>query len=170
MKQLAHLFFVFFLALGSLAQAQTTVTNGIKWHENFDDAAKLSASTGKPMFLLFTGSDWCTWCQKLEHESLMTQDFADQLGDKFIFVMLDFPTKKMIPAHIKQINEGLKAKYNIKGFPTVVLLDPQQRQIGVTGYKAGGGRSYANHIQQLTGDFTNYQNKLNAMQGNSTSR
>lgn len=163
MKQFSYLLLALFLAVCGFGQAQSPTATSIKWHENFDDAARLSASTGKPMFLLFTGSDWCTWCQKLENESLMTKEFADQMGDKFIFVLLDFPSKKMVPPPIKQINDGLRAKYNITGFPTVILLDPQQNQINATGYKAGGGSNYADHIKQLMGDFKSYQQKVNTM-------
>lgn len=170
-KQLSYAFLVAFLAVSGFGSAaQSTSTSHLQWHENFNEAAQLSASTGKPMFVLFTGSDWCTWCIKLENESLATSEFAQQLGDKLIFVKLDFPARGVVPAPIKQINDSIKNKYGIKSFPTVLLLDSQQRQIGATGYKEGGGASYAEHIQKMLSGYSAYQNKVHTMENTKISQ
>lgn len=93
-------------------------------------------------FFFFTGSDWCSWCKKLESEALNTNEFAQIAGDKFIFVLLDFPSNGQYP---KQ-NSELQARYGIQGFPTLVILDSNGNKIGSTGYQPGGGRAYAEHL------------------------
>ena len=34
----------------------------LAWHTNYDEGLSLSKKSGKMMFVLFTGSDWCRWC------------------------------------------------------------------------------------------------------------
>jgi len=170
-KQLTYVFLAAFLAVSCFGSAATNATaNHLQWHENFNEAAQISASTGKPMFVLFTGSDWCTWCIKLENESLATNEFVQQLGDKLVFVKLDFPARGVVPPQLKQINDGLKSKYGITSFPTVLLLDPQQNQIGVTGYKDGGGAGYAEHIKKMLSGYGAYQNKVKSMENSKISQ
>ena len=33
---------------------------------DYDAAAARAKVSGKPIFALFTGSDWCIWCKRLE--------------------------------------------------------------------------------------------------------
>ena len=40
----------------------------LEWHTEVDQAVNLSIKTGKPLFLFFTGSDWCGWCKRLLKE------------------------------------------------------------------------------------------------------
>src|SRR3989339_2036693 len=75
----------------SAANSQHTTLSTIQWHTNYDEAAELAKTKSVPLVLFFTGSDWCTWCTKLEKEALDTKEFARLVGDKFVFVKLDFP-------------------------------------------------------------------------------
>jgi protein disulfide-isomerase len=170
MKQLSFILLTA-LAFCWLSSAQAaTATSQIHWHENYADAAKLSASTGKPIFLLFTGSDWCTYCIKLENEVFATPEFSQDLANRLIFVKLDYPPKASVPPQIKEQNEALKRKFNIQGFPTVILLDSKGGQIGVTGYKTGGGKSYADHIQKLLNNHSAYLQKMNTAESQKLSK
>ncbi|MBS4168797.1 thioredoxin family protein [Parachlamydia sp. AcF125] len=164
MKQLSFIVLTA-LAFCWLSSAQAaSATSPLQWHENYAEAAKLSASSGKPLFVLFTGSDWCTYCIKLENEVFATPEFAKALGNRLIFVKLDYPPKASVPVQIKEQNEALKRKFNIQGFPTVVLLDSKGGQIGVTGYKTGGGKIYADHIQKLLDNHSAYLQKMDTLQ------
>lgn len=136
----------------------------INWMTNYEQAVNQAKSTSKPIVLFFTGSDWCSWCIKLERESLDTREFAMAVGDRFIFVKLDFPVNSPLPSNIASQNKQLQKKFNVRGFPTLVILDPNQlTQIGTTGYRAGGGRAYADHLLKIISDYSNYQQKMNYM-------
>ncbi len=133
----------------------------INWLTSYEEAVNQSKATSKPIVLFFTGSDWCGWCTKLEHESLGTSEFAQAVGDKFIFVKLDFPVNSTLPPQTAAQNKQLQKKYNVRGFPTLVILDGQQQnQIGTTGYQAGGGRAYAEHLSKIISKFSGYQQKM----------
>ncbi len=143
------------VAIGTLffsptpALAQEHFARQINWMTDFENAKKLAKQESKPLFVLFTGSDWCPWCMRLDKEILLTTTFQDQLANKLVFVKADFPQYNFIAETTKQQNEQLKKLYNVRGFPTVILLDPSGNIIGKIGYKAGGPQNYANEIQAL---------------------
>lgn len=133
------------------APAQTSSAQQIHWYTNYDQAMQESKATSKPLVLFFTGSDWCGWCNKLEDEALDTSAFAAVAGDKFVFLKLDYPLYVTQDASIKAQNQSLQQKYNVRSFPTVIILDTKQnRQLGTTGYVPGGGKVYAEHLLQYT--------------------
>lgn len=123
----------------------------IQWMTNFDDAAKMAQQQHKYLLLFFTGSDWCGWCKKIEAEVFSSPEFATAVGDKFVFVMLDFPMNKVQTPELSQQNNQLKQKYGITGYPTVIVLDSNQNFVAETGYRPGGGAAYGSYLLQLIG-------------------
>ena len=132
----------------------------ITWLTNYEQAVNQSKEASKPIILFFTGSDWCPWCTTLEDEVLSTSDFAEAAGDKFIFVKLDFPQYSPQDGALTAQNKKLQSKYQIRSFPSIVIIDPAQQQIGVTGYRAGGPKAYAQHLLKMVQSYSGYKDKL----------
>jgi protein disulfide-isomerase len=124
------------------------IPSQIVWHNNYDEALEIAQREEKPLLVLFTGSDWCTWCIRLEEEALETEAFSREASDLFVFVKLDFPSRKQQPSDQRRQNRKLKRRFGVRGFPTVLLVNPQEEVIAETGYEPGGGRAYARHLQQ----------------------
>ena len=139
-------------------------SNKINWQTNYEEALNQSKATSKPIILFFTGSDWCSWCKKLEQEALHTQEFAEAAGDKFIFVLLDFPMNSTLPSELTAQNKRLQKQFEIQGFPTLVILDSQQKKIGSAGYRPGGGKAYAQFLLKLVDDHKVYQAKMQGLE------
>ena len=121
----------------------------VEWTTDYNAAVNRSKSESKPIVLFFTGSDWCSWCTKLEREALDTPEFDQLAGNRFVFVKLDFPRKRNLPDALSQQNSELQQKYNIRGFPTLVIIDADGNTLGQTGYRAGGGTKYAEHLLNM---------------------
>jgi protein disulfide-isomerase len=116
------------------------------------------------MLLFFTGSDWCGWCNKIEEEAIDTPEFAEIAGNKFIFVKLDFPLYANQDPQVKAQNKALQQKFDVRGFPTLVIIDPVQNQsIGTTGYRPGGGKAFADHLLKMVNDYSGYKQKIGAL-------
>lgn len=113
------------------------------WSTNYYQALQKSQATNKPILLLFTGSDWCPYCIKLDREVFEKPEFSKLAGDKFIFVLLDQPKRQSQPAELSATITQLQQKYHITGLPTVVLIDSSERVISELGYQAGGPTAYA---------------------------
>ena len=137
------IFLILLLALSGIsAQAQDTA----KWETNLTNAIELSNKTHKPLFLFFTGSDWCGWCMKLQKEVFKTPEFTKWANDNVILVELDFPKRTPQPEEIKQQNGQLNNFFKVRGYPTVLITDVvknddgkiQFAPRGSSGYVAGG--------------------------------
>lgn len=122
-----------------------------EWHEEFSKAQELAKASGKPMLLDFTGSDWCGWCMKLKSEVFDEKEFQQYAEEHLILVELDFPRSKSQKDSIKKQNEKLQQEYGVRGFPTIILLDPDGKKIGQTGYQEGGPKAYVEHLKGLVG-------------------
>jgi thiol:disulfide interchange protein len=105
----------YFLILASLlfltawtgAQAAET-KNGLTWYTNLAEAQKLSASSKKPIFGFFTGSDWCGWCRKLQADVFSKKEFISWAQKNVILLELDFPRNKELSADLRQQNTELQ--------------------------------------------------------------
>ena len=51
------------------------------------------------------------------------------------------------PHHLQ--NDALGKKYKVRGFPTVLLLDEEGKELARTGYQRGGPSNYINHVKEL---------------------
>ena len=118
----------------------TNTADSIGWVQSFDDAVALSENSGKPIMLVFSGSDWCSYCQLLEQEVLRTPEFEAWSSDRVIKVMVDFPKYSSQSSEVAIQNQNLKQHFagNLKGYPTVLMIEPNGMVIGRTGYVAGG--------------------------------
>jgi protein disulfide-isomerase len=101
----------------------------VPWTEDYKAALDTAKKTNKMVFLHFTGSDWCPPCQALEEKVLTTAAFVDWSKDRFILVDLDYPNAKPQSDALKKQNADLHDQYKIEGFPTVILLDTQGKEI-----------------------------------------
>lgn len=156
-----YILLVTFIALNmSTATLHAATVSKINWITSYEEALVQSKESSKPILLFFTGSDWCTWCHKLDAEVLNTPEFVDATANKFIFVLLDFPMSAKPSAELAAQNKQLQKKYDVRGFPSIVLLDSKGQKIGVTGYRAGGGKQYAEHLFKMVSDFSAYSQKV----------
>lgn len=157
-----RLFLTLFLFLG-VSSAYADSGSKIHWTTNYEQAVQQAKSSGKPILLFFTGSDWCGWCHKLENEALNTPEFADLVGDKFIPVFVDFPLKTPLDPQTAAQNKELQKRFDIRGYPTIIILDPEQRQLGSTGYRPGGAKPYADHLQKIVEDSNVYKKQTSQL-------
>jgi thiol-disulfide isomerase/thioredoxin len=126
-----------------LAGESVVQASGLTWSLDFPQALA-RAKTGNKMVLIdFTGSDWCPWCIKFDHDVLSTDKFAAYAGAKLVLVMADFPNHTAQSSALKQANEELKDKFHVSGFPTLVVLDSSGKEIGKqVGYARGGPEAF----------------------------
>ena len=115
------------------------------WVEDFQTALDLAEKQNKDLLLDFTGSDWCGWCIKLKKEVFDQEAFKKKAPEHFILVEIDFPRK----TPVKAANKELGSIFEVQGYPTIILTDPQGRAYARTGYQAGGPEKYLEHLAEL---------------------
>ena len=112
------------------------------WFDDVQKAIETAQADGKDLLLLYTGSDWCPPCKKLESEVLSQEDFLKEAKQNYVFVVFDFPRQKQLAPETVEQNKNWASKFGIEGYPTVVLIDKDQKPYGITGYREGGVENY----------------------------
>ncbi len=125
----------------------TKKDKAIVWETDYQEAVKKAQKENKQLLLNFTGSDWCGWCKKLDREVFSQESFVDYAGENLVCVKLDFPRYKELPAAQQEQNVNLLKKYGVRGFPTIYLLDNQEKALLKTGYRPGGAEDYISHLE-----------------------
>jgi thiol-disulfide isomerase/thioredoxin len=115
-----------------------------------DKAQALAKAQGKDILMFFTGSDWCGYCIQLVDEVFSKQEFLDYAKDNFVLVDLDFPSDESIitPEQLAH-NEKWRDKFDIQGYPTVILTDSSVNSYALTGYEEGGPKNYSDNLAAL---------------------
>lgn len=130
------------LLLSSMASAQN-------WEPNYDDALVLAKKTDRPLILVFSGSDWCAPCIKLEREIWQSDYFKEFAAANYILYRADFPRKKKngLSEELQLANGKLADKFNPNGyFPLVVVVNSQERILGTTSYQKLPPKEYTAHL------------------------
>lgn len=115
------------------------------WQSDLSVARHQAMKTRTPVLLLFTGSEWCSYCIQLEKEVLSTPAFA-AWAEKAILVKLDYPAKTERSPEKLAANKALadlvalKEAYKVPGFPTAIWLDANGQELArAISYKKGTG-------------------------------
>lgn len=119
------------------------------WLTNLETGLELSAEQNKPVLLYFTGSDWCGWCIKLTEEVLDTDQFINYAEENLVLVRLDFPRSIQQDEATVRYNRNIMERFNVRGFPTLFLLNSDESVIAQTGYRQGGAEKYIEHLENL---------------------
>ncbi|MFI0348049.1 MAG: thioredoxin family protein [Chthoniobacterales bacterium] len=127
-----------------------------RWGTNYQAALDQAAKENKYVLLDFTGSDWCSWCKRLEKETFSQPAFKEYAAKNLILVTIDFPQAKEQSTSLKNQNEELQRHYHIEGFPTLILLDSKGQLIKQTsGYLSGGPAGFIRWVDTKEGATKN---------------
>lgn len=125
------------------ARADTT------WLTDFKQAQQKAKADKKLLLLDFTGSDWCGWCIKLKREVFSRPEFQDYATKNLVLMEVDFPRTKAQAENVQQQNMVLAQQYQIEGFPTIVVLNGEGKQVGALGYVPGGPEAFIAELEKL---------------------
>ena len=133
------------LSLNGFAQQKELV-----WHTDVNKAIELSVKTEKPLFMFFTGSDWCGWCKRLVKEVFIKPEFTAWATKNVVLVELDFPRRTKLPENTQKQNRELAQMFGVRGYPSIWFVNPKIEKegkvnfnkLGSQGYVAGGPRAW----------------------------
>lgn len=133
----------------ALALTGVMAADAVNWLTDAVKAQAQAKAENKLVLLDFTGSDWCGWCIKLNKEVFSQPEFADYAKRNLVCVEVDFPMKKKLSAEQKKANDALAAKYNIRGYPTIIVLNGEGKKVGELGYMKGGPKKFTAELDKL---------------------
>ena len=108
-------------AMSLSIMAATSTPEGFT--DDLDAAIAASKKSGKTVYAVFSGSDWCYWCKVLEAGYLSKKDFVNEASKEFELVFIDTPRdKSKLSENARAKNPTLIKKYGIRYFPTVMFI------------------------------------------------
>jgi len=121
------------------------------WLTDYQEAVRQSRTTDRPILVDFTGSDWCPWCIRLHNEVFNKEAFATWAANHVVLLKVDFPQNIQLPPELAKQNLQLAQAYDVKGFPTVLILTAEGKLLGHSGYRSGGAPAW---IEALVGSVS----------------
>ena len=147
------LFTLFLLMFTLTIHSQTSTSN---WYTDISLASEAAVTENKPMLILFTGSDWCSYCIRLQREVFNRESFTTWSKKNVILVEIDFPRYKEQPDSIVQQNKLLQEQFGIQGYPTVWFVSVNKiddtivtKPLGQSGYIPGGPQSWIDNANSI---------------------
>lgn len=109
--------------------------HAISWRSDLESAIKSAQNSGEPIMADFY-TDWCGWCKKLDSDTY-SDDKVDTLSKDFICVKVNADSDR-----------ALAAKYNVRGYPTILFLNSNGDVIGtIVGYR--GPAEFSNAMENI---------------------
>src|SRR5438105_12892306 len=109
------------------------------WLTDYKKAQQEAKNTNKLLFVNFTGSDWCGYCILLDRAILSQPQFKDYASKNLVLLEIDFPRRKAQSPETKKQNVELAERYQVEGFPTLVVLNGDGKTVWrYDGYYTGG--------------------------------
>ncbi len=99
------------------------------WQPHYEAALEQAKTSGKDIFIVFTGSDWCRPGAVFKSKVLASPAFRTAAAGRFVFLEIDHPSV-MSEARKELEKKNAKFKLWIANYPTVVLADSAGRVYG----------------------------------------
>ena len=136
-------------AVAASALAASAVSTPAGFTDDLAAARRNAAGNGRAIVAVFSGSDWCGWCRKLDAEILSTDAFRQTATNAYELVYIDNPRdRSLLSPTGRANNRRLTEQYGIEGFPTVLVLDADGNVLAKLGYQPGGPEPYLARLRQ----------------------
>ena len=136
--------FISLISLDTIAKEKKLV-----WNDNLEKAVEIAKKQDKAILINFSGSDWCKWCKKLDAEVFSQNEFINYAKKNLILVKIDFPQYTPQDPKVQSYNREVAQMFRVEGFPTVVVINKNQKLAAYTGYQAGGAENYVKYLKSV---------------------
>lgn len=131
-----------------VCQTATVIGSDDAWMQDVEAGFGKAQRERKDVLMLFTGSDWCPPCIKLDEEILSQDEFLAEVTQRFVLIKLDFPRNHPQDETIAAQNQQWAREFGVDSFPTLFLLDQSGRPFAIAGYTDDDVASYLGLLEQ----------------------
>jgi thioredoxin-related protein len=129
--------------------APSSAGPGAGWLTSWTEASAQAGQSGKPVLVLFSKSDGCAPCARMEEDVFSSPKFQEWAAQKAILLRLDFSVKKTPSPEDRQQAASLAQRLEVEGYPTVVLADASGKRLGELRYQGKGAQAFAAQADRL---------------------
>lgn len=121
--------FIFCFTVSQISFSQETFSEvSLNWIPTYKEALKKSKQEKKPILIYFKGSDWCGPCKLVDIELFGSERFKELSDKSLILLEVDIPRQTDLLSEEKMSeNFYLKDKFNIKSFPTLLIINNKEK-------------------------------------------
>ena len=120
------------------------------WSTDLKKAQDEAKANHKLLLLDFTGSDWCGYCIQLDRAILSKPEFKDYASKNLVLVEIDFPRSKPQSVEMRKQNQELAERYQIDGFPTLIILNGEGKAVWrYDGFYTGGVAAFLAELNKI---------------------
>jgi len=120
-----------------------------KWIEDYRLAQAIAAQLNRDILMAFTSLDSSEWSQRLDKEIFQQEQFKDYARKNLVLLRIDFPKSSKQPEKLAEQNRLLAEAHGIRGYPTVVFINPRGQKFGEAKYMKGGPEVFIQALDQL---------------------
>jgi protein disulfide-isomerase len=99
------------------------------WTSDYKKAQQEAKASHKLLLIDFTGSDWCGYCFQFDRAILSQPQFKDYASKNLVLMEVDFPVRKAQTVETRKQNLELKQRYQVEGFPTLIVLNGEGKTV-----------------------------------------
>ncbi len=121
-----------------------------------EDVFTRARAEQKVVLMIFSGSDWCLPCIRLEKTIFADSSFLEYAKPKLLVFRVDFPQRKKLSQAEIETNEKLADEFNPHGvFPLLLLVNPNRSVITTLKFERYTTERFIDEINQaLSGTMT----------------
>ena len=120
------------------------------WSTDYKKAQEEAKASHKLVLLDFTGSDWCGYCIQLDRAILSQPQFKDYANKNLVLVEIDFPRRKPQSVDTRKQNQELAERYQVDGFPTLIVLNGEGKTVWrYDGFYEGGIAAFLAELDKV---------------------
>lgn len=135
--------------INQLAQQLPKFDYNGTWITDYRKARSIAGQTQRDILLSFTSLDSSEWCQKLDAEVYEQEAFKEYARKNLVLLRVDFPKNSEQSPALKTQNQSLAETYNIRGYPSIVLMNPTGQKVGTAKYMPGGPEPFLKELDEL---------------------
>jgi len=117
------------------------------WLTDYSAAKTISAQQNRCLFIAFTSMDGGEWSARMDKEIFQTPDFVTYAKKNLVLLKVDIPAAGTQPASAS--GRMLADLYNIRGFPTVVVINPLGQKLVDSKYMKGGPTAFLGELDPI---------------------
>ncbi len=102
-----------------------------RWNSDYEFAMAEAKKYNLPIYMIFTGPDWCPPCKSMERNILNTTEFREFADRRLVLLKILVPAK----GRLSPENKALAAKHSVDSYPFVVITSANGKHI----YQKAGG-------------------------------
>ena len=118
------------------------------WLDDFNAGKTIAAQQDRCICVAFTNDSEGEWSKRIEEEIFNTDDFKKYARKNLVLVKIEAAESATQPA-VAAERRTLADSFNVRGYPTVVVVNPLGQKLLVSKYMRGGPKFFLSQIDAV---------------------